>query len=322
MNSPNASVVVLGTGGTIAGTADHAADSLGYRAAQLGVMALVATVPALAGQALEAEQVAQLDSKDIGPAVWQLLAQRVHAQLARPEVAGVVVTHGTDTLEETAWFLHRVLAPHKPVVLTAAMRPATSLQADGPQNLLDAVTVARADGARGVLVVLAGQVHGAFGVRKAHTHRLHSFASGECGPLATIEAGVLRRWGDWPQGTPLGLHHVARDDTQWPWVEVLTGVAGADPRAIQALVAAGVAGLVLSCPGNGSVAQSLLPALQAAQAAGVAVRRASRCGDGAVLDAPDAAEPSPWPAYGALGAVKSRVELLLELLSQPAGSAR
>jgi L-asparaginase len=319
--TPNAArVVVLATGGTIAGTASHAADSLGYRSAQLGVHDLVAAVPALAGQPLECEQLAQLDSNDIGPAVWQLLARRVHAHLARPDVAGVVVTHGTDTLEETAWFLHRVLAPHKPVVLTAAMRPATSLQADGPQNLLDAVTLARAEGARGVLVVLAGQVHGAADVRKAHTHRLQAFSSGEAGPLAAIEAGVLRRWRDWPNGHALGLARIEPEAAAWPWVEVLTGVAGAQPRAVQALVDAGVAGVVWACAGNGGMPLAVKPALAAAQAAGVAVRRASRCGDGAVLDAANAAEPSPWPAYGALGAVKSRVELLLELLELLAAS--
>ena len=154
-------VVILATGGTIAGRADDAADNVGYRSASLGVAALLAAVPPLRALPLEAEQLAQVDSKDMDFAVWQRLAQRAAFHLARSEVAGVVVTHGTDTLEETAYFLHRVLAPAKPLVLTAAMRPATSLQADGPQNLLDAVTRARTAGARGVLAVAAGTVHGA-----------------------------------------------------------------------------------------------------------------------------------------------------------------
>ena len=140
-------IVILGTGGTIAGSGDD----VGYTAGQVGVPQLVAAVPALASRALEAEQVAQVDSKNMSHAIWQALAQRVAHHLARPEVAGVVITHGTDTLEETAYFLHRVLAPGKPVVLTAAMRPSTSLQADGPQNLLDAVTLAGWSGAGGVL---------------------------------------------------------------------------------------------------------------------------------------------------------------------------
>ncbi|HEY9237773.1 MAG TPA: asparaginase, partial [Burkholderiaceae bacterium] len=131
MQNPSSVVVVLGTGGTIAGTASDASDHIGYVAAQRGVGELLQAVPALtgagAGAAIESEQVAQLDSKDMTHAVWRELAQRCAHHLARPEVAGIVVTHGTDTLEETAWFLQRTLAPQRPIVLTAAMRPATAM---------------------------------------------------------------------------------------------------------------------------------------------------------------------------------------------------
>ena len=132
MPNPLQRIVILGTGGTIAGQSAARTDNVGYRAGELGVAQLVAAIPALAGWPLEAEQVAQLDSKDMSHAIWRALAERVAAHLARPDVAGLVITHGTDTLEETAWLLHRVLAPTKPVVLTAAMRPASALQADGP----------------------------------------------------------------------------------------------------------------------------------------------------------------------------------------------
>jgi L-asparaginase len=152
--------LVIATGGTIAGRAAQATDNVGYRAAELGVQQLLDAVPALAGLPLRTLQLAQVDSKDMGPAVWQPLVQALDQALRDPAVGGVVVTHGTDTLEETAYLLQRVLAPAKPVVLTAAMRPATSLQADGPQNLLDALTVAREPGAQGVLVVLAGTGNG------------------------------------------------------------------------------------------------------------------------------------------------------------------
>ena len=136
-------VVVLGTGGTIAGTAASASDNVGYNAAQLGASQLVTAIPAPGSAPTEVEQVAQVDSKDMGFAIWRELVVAVDRHLARSEVCGIVITHGTDTLEETAYFLQRVLAPAKPVVLVAAMRPATSLQADGPQNLLDALLVAR-----------------------------------------------------------------------------------------------------------------------------------------------------------------------------------
>ncbi|MDP3085439.1 MAG: asparaginase, partial [Rubrivivax sp.] len=231
MQSQAETVVILGTGGTIAGSAASVADNVGYRAAQLGVDALVAAVPPLAALALECEQLAQLDSKDMDFDTWQRLAQRAAHHLARDDVAGVVVTHGTDTLEETAYFLHRVLAPAKPLVLTAAMRPATSLQADGPQNLLDAVTLAREPGARGVMAVLGGRVFGAAELRKAHSHRIDAFDAGDAGPLAAIEQGLLRRWRDWPGGNALGLARCAAPAAGWPWVEVLTSTAGAQGTA-------------------------------------------------------------------------------------------
>jgi L-asparaginase len=158
-------VVILGTGGTIAGVAPEGRGELAYQAAQLSVETLVQAAPELADASLETEQVAQVDSKDMTHAIWQTLGQRVHHHLVRDEVVGVVITHGTDTMEETAYLLHRVLAPKKPVVLTGAMRPASSRQADGPDNLVNAVAVAREPGAHGVLVVMAGTVHGARGRR-------------------------------------------------------------------------------------------------------------------------------------------------------------
>ncbi len=202
-------VVILGTGGTIAGASAVAGDNVGYTAAQRSVADLLAAVPALAGTATEALQIAQLDSKDMDAATWQALAQAVALQLARPAVCGVVVTHGTDTLEETAWLLQQVLAPAKPVVLVAAMRPATALSADGPQNLLDAVAVARTPGARGVVAVLAGRVHGAGAVRKVHPYRLDAFSSGDAGPLGVVEEGALRRFADLAQRHAAGAWRAA-----------------------------------------------------------------------------------------------------------------
>ena len=137
-------VVILGTGGTIVGLAASASDNLGYTAAQVGVDQLVAAIPSLtdAGPVLS-EQVAQVDSKDMSFEVWTRLAARVEHHLARDDVQGIVITHGTDTIEETAFFLQALCQPAKPVVLTCAMRPASALVPDGPQNVLDAVAVAR-----------------------------------------------------------------------------------------------------------------------------------------------------------------------------------
>ena len=310
MQSTSTKVVILGTGGTIAGTATDAADNVGYTAAQIGVAALAAAVPALAGRPLETEQVAQIDSKDMSHGVWLTLAQRVAHHLGRVDVAGVVVTHGTDTLEETAWFLQRVLAPAKPVVVTAAMRPATSAQADGPQNLLDAIRVAQQPGARGVLAVLAGAVHSAHDVRKAHPYRVDAFSSGDAGALAWIEEGVLRRLRPWPQGEPLGLAWLGIDATSWPVVDIVASHAGARAAIVEALCAAGAHGLVIAATGNGTVHEHLDAALHAALQRGVHVWRATRCLGGPIVSremAPDRSMPATD-----LSPVKARIELMLQ----------
>ncbi len=317
MQNTSDTVVVLGTGGTIAGAAGDPADNVGYRAGSLGVEHLIRAVPALGAWPLECEQVAQLDSKDMDFAVWRALALRSEAQLARPEVCGLVITHGTDTLEETAWFLQRVLAPRKPVVLVAAMRPATSLQADGPQNLLDAVAVARTPGAHGVVGVLAGQLHGARELRKLHTYRTDAFGSGDAGALGVVEEGELRRWRDWPEGTPIGLAALPAAAADWPWVEIVTSHAGSDGRAVRALLRAGVQGLVIACTGNGTLHQALEAALAEAAQQGVAVLRATRCADGRIVPGGESA----WPSAGDLTPVKARIELLLALLGRAPGSA-
>ncbi len=328
MQSKALLVVVLGTGGTIAGTAASASDNVGYSAAQLGARQLVDAIPALAGIPIEVEQVAQIDSKDMGFETWRALAAAVDRHLARPEVGGVVITHGTDTLEETAYFLQRLLAPTKPVVLVAAMRPATSLQADGPQNLLDAMVVAHAPGARGVVAVLAGAVHSALDVRKVHTYRLDAFGSGDAGVLGRVEEGRLRRHREWPAGEAIGLACLPHDIAQWPSVEIITSHSASTVTVVRALREAGVQGIVVAGTGNGSVHHALEAALLEAQDAGVAVLRCTRCLGGSVLDAgpptlpsagapalPSASAPA-LPSAGALTPVQARIEMMLQLLAR------
>ena len=306
-------VVILGTGGTIAGVAPEGKSDLAYQSAQLSVEALVQAVPELADTSLETEQVAQIDSKDMTHAIWQALTQRVQHQLQREEVSGIVITHGTDTMEETAYLLHRVLAPKKPVVLTGAMRPASSRQADGPDNLAHAVTVAQEAGAHGVLVAMAGAVHGAVDVRKAHPHKLDAFSSGDVGPLARFEEGRLRRLRAWPSGEGLGLAVLDADPATWPAVEIVTSHAGSGAALIDALARSGTKGIVIAATGNGTVHQAIEQALLDAAWAGMVVVRATRCGDGAILDADNA--KGAGPSAGALTPAKARVELLLRLMA-------
>jgi L-asparaginase len=310
-------IVVLGTGGTIAGTSAQAGDNIGYTAAQVGVEQLLAAVPALqeaAGGMLVAEQVAQIDSKDMDGGVWQALALRCAHHLQDAFVRGVVITHGTDTLEETAWFLHQVLDTRlKPVVLTCAMRPATALAPDGPQNLLDAVAVAVAAGARGVLAVAAGEVHGAQQVQKVHPYRVHALSSGEAGPLGWVEEGAIRLAQDWPlppakhaQGALKTIANAAA----WPRVEVIMSHAGATGAMVDALVRDGVQGLVVACTGNGTIHHLLEAALLRAQEVGVRVVRSTRCAEGRVLPKPG----DVLPDSDGLPPLKARISLMLDLM--------
>jgi L-asparaginase len=308
-------VVVLGTGGTIAGTASTASDNVGYTAAQLGAADLVRAVPALSAFNLAVEQVAQLDSKDMSFSVWRDLALRCAHHLARADVAGIVITHGTDTLEETAYFLHRVLHAHKPVVLTAAMRPATSTQADGPQNMLDAVALALTPHAHGVMVVMAGTVHGAVEVRKVHTYQLDALTSGDSGPLARVEEGAVRQLRAWPASDAICAAEklaaaLPTEESAWPQVHIVSSHAGATALPIQALVTAGVRGLVVSATGNGTLHHVVEAALVKAQSEGLKVLRATRCNDGRIIGEGDPTLPSA----GALNVGKARIELMLQAL--------
>jgi len=321
-------VAFLGTGGTIAGTAASASDNVGYRAAQVGVAQLLDAIAplrsALGGWAPVFEQVAQVDSKDMGWAQWLALAQRVQHHLGQPDVAAVVITHGTDTLEETAYFLSRVVPPEllaKPVVLTCAMRPASSLAPDGPQNVLDAVAVAQSAQARGVLAVCAGTVHCARDVQKVHTYRLNAFDSGDAGPLGYVEEGAVR----WLHACPTTANMDARMDWQrwatvdWPRVEIVMNYVGASGASVRALCAAPaigaqpVCGIVVAGTGNGTIRQSLELELLEAQAQGVRIVRATRCALGAVV--PGAATGGFAHSHG-LSPVKARIALMLELMAE------
>lgn len=318
--------MVLGTGGTIAGRAEYESDNIGYAAAQLSVAALLELVPALntvlRGHDLHSEQVAQVDSKDMRFDIWLALAQRVTHYLLQSDVAAVVITHGTDTVEETAYFLHSVLSPelinHKPVVLACAMRPASARYPDGPQNLMDAVTVALAPGAAGVMVVCAGTVHSALDVQKSQTYRLDAFTSGDAGPLCYVEEGQLRLLKNWPQ-TQTGSSFVAIDSiaqlSVWPRVEIVMSYAGCGGEVVDGLLLEGASatplrGIVVAATGNGTIHQQLEAALRRAQTTGVRVIRSTRCAFGQLL----ALQRTEFEHFNGLSPVKARIALMLALM--------
>jgi L-asparaginase len=306
-------IVVLGTGGTLAGKAAAVHDNIGYTAAQVGIAELLAGIATLAQRPIVSEQVAQLDSKDMSFEVWTALAQRCAHWLAQDDVQGIVVTHGTDTLEETAFFLQSVLAPDKPVVLTCAMRPSTALLADGPQNIVDAVAVAAHPGAQGVVAVCAGVIHSAHDVAKVHSYRLDPFSSGDAGPLGRIEEQRVRLMRNWPASRS-GIARAAIEKIAnaglWPRVEIVLNHAGAGGAIVQALVGQGVQGLVVAGTGNGTVHHELEAALLAAQAQGVRVVRSTRCIGAPVLPHGN----DRLPDANGLSPVKARIALMLELM--------
>ena len=237
----------------------------------------------------------------------------------------MVVTHGTDTLEETAFFLSQVLPQKlmlsKPVVLTCAMRPASSLVPDGPQNMLDAVAVALSADAHGVLVVCAGTVHAARDVQKVHPYRLDAFDSGDAGPLAYVEEGRVR----WLHAcsakevptVDFPVEALSRD--AWPRVEIVTSYAGATGETVRALCATpagctqAVQGIVVAGTGNGTIHHDLESALREVQAQGVRVVRSSRCPYGSVVAR--AAAGDDFQHSQGLSPVKARIALMLELMA-------
>lgn len=309
-------IVVLATGGSIAGMAASPDETRHYVSAQKGIGELLCNVPTPQGCEIEAHQLVQIDSKDMSFGVWRKLALAVEAALARTEVAGVVISHGTDTLEETAYFLHNIVSATKPVVLTAAMRPATALDADGPANLMNALSLAQWSGAHGVLCMMGGYILGAEDVRKQHTYKLNAFGAGEAGAVGVIEGGVLRQWRPWPCLAQPKLHaaQLPEDERLWPWVEVVNSMAGATGAVVDALVQQGVDGLVVVGTGSGTVHVALAERVNAALAAGVTVLRTTRVQDGAVWDAVEDTVNSAMRVAANTSAVKARVQLLLELL--------
>lgn len=323
-------IVVLGTGGTIAGAAANAADNLGYLAAQLPIDALLKAIPTMdrapGPLALESAQIMQLDSKDMGPSHWRELAMQTQSHLARAEVVGLVITHGTDTLEETAFFLAHVLPAklliHKPVVLTGAMRPATALAPDGPQNLRDAIALCCDEGARGVLVAFAGVVHAAQHVQKINPYRLDAFDSGVAGPLGLVEEGAVRWLHPCPVldgcESPFPLERLQLPI--WPRVDIVMSHACSNGGIVRALTRAPlpgddpVCGIVVAGTGNGTIHHDLADALLEAQGQGIRVVRSSRCGAGPMVQGTAqndgiVATIAPTPA-------KARIALMLDLLRQ------
>jgi L-asparaginase len=283
-NPPRPRVTVLATGGTIAG-AQAPGSRRGYRPAVFSIRALLAAAPGIESLArLDAAEVASIGSQDMGEAVWRALARRAQRSLDQADVAGVVVTHGTDTLEETAYFLNLVLRGSKPVVLVGAMRPATSMSSDGPMNLYNAVATAAHPDAwgRGVLVVANDEIHHAREVAKTNTTQIGTFKSTQRGLAGLVSSGRVHFYGAPARRQTRGGAFALPGRAALPRVDIVYAHAGMGPQLIRASVRGGARGIVIAGVGNGNLAAPALAAAAAAARAGLAVVRSSRTGGGIV----------------------------------------
>lgn len=280
-------VAVYATGGTIAGQS-AASDKTNYSAAKVGVDKLVQAVPELANIAnVTSDQVAQIGSQDMSDAVWLTLAKKINAECGKKD--GFVITHGTDTMEETAYFLNLTAKCNKPIVLVGAMRPSNALSADGPANLYNAVAVAGDPSAagKGVMVVMNDRVLGARDVTKTNTTGVETFQSPNAGQLATIHNGKVL-WDAAP---------VTKHTTQTPFK-----------------VDAKYDGIVTAGVGNGNLHKSTFPIIEKAAKDGIAIVRSSRVPTGSTTkDAEVDDAKYGFVSSGSLNPQKARVLLMLAL---------
>src|SRR5215469_4345202 len=273
-------VAVLSTGGTIASKHDPAKG--GYLPALSGED-LVAAVPAIKKIAqIQVEQFSNISSSDMTPEIWIRLAGRVNELLAQPEIAGIVVTHGTNTLEETAFFLDLTKQSDKPVILVGAQRPASDPDSDGPRNLWDAIRVAIAPEAsgKGVMVVMNGQISAARDVTKTNTNRVETFRGLGFGELGVADAEKVRFY-----RAPLRRQTFAVDSkTQLGRVEIVMSYAGADGRVIRSLLRdEPIQGMVIAGLGLGGVPAAMFDAIQEARGRGLPVVISTRVPTGRIF---------------------------------------
>jgi L-asparaginase len=308
---------VLATGGTIAGAATSDVQAA-YTSGQVGVDQLLAAVPQAKKLAvLRGEQISNIGSQDMNDEVWLKLARRVNELAAMQDVDGIVITHGTDTIEETAYFLNLVVKSKKPVVLTAAMRPSTALSADGPLNFYNAVAVAATKDAagRGVLVVVNDWIHGAASLTKTSTTAVQTFLSPLRGLIGTVAYGEAEFYRG-PVGRSTADSEFSLDGVAaLPRVDIVMAHENMDGKLIEAAVGAGAKGIVIAGVGNGNMTQAALDSLAAQAKKGIVCVRSSRVTTGRVgrnVEVDD--DKLGLVASDALNPQKARVLLRLALL--------
>jgi L-asparaginase len=312
-------VVILATGGTIAGAGASSTGSA-YTSGQVKIEAMIDAVPNIRTLAnLKGEQLANVGSQDMSVKVWLDLAKRINELLATPDVDGIVITHGTDTQEETAYFLNLVVKSEKPVVLTGSMRPSTALSADGPLNMYNAVAVAANPQAKGygVMVVMNDEIHAAHDVKKMISTPVQTFQSPQEGMIGTVIFGDILFF-----HKPAGRHTLNSEFSidgvkELPRVDIVYACADVSTDLIDIMVKAGAKGIVIAGVGDGNMNAGTLEAAKRATEKGIPVVRATRVPIGAVLINGEVVDKD----YGTvssdeLNPQKARVLLMLALLKQ------
>lgn len=276
-------VVVLATGGTIAGVGD-AGKSAGYKPGSLTAEDLINAVPELAGVAeIEAIQVCNVNSDDITDSVWIELANKINELSGDPEIEGFVITHGTDTMEETAYFLNLTVKTDKPVVLTGSMRPSTSISADGPMNLYESVCVAASEDAvgKGVLVVFSDLIFSARSVTKTSTYDVMAISAGETGACGVVRDGAVYFYEESVKRHTTDTEFDVSLLENLPKVSVIYFSVDMDPEILR--YAAGHSdGIVIAGAGAGEFSEGYIDVIKDLK---IPVVISSRIGDGIIIPA-------------------------------------
>lgn len=309
-------VCIFATGGTIAG-AQTDKTSYGYTSGQFKVEDLIAAVPTMKDIAdISGEQIANIGSQDMNDQVWLKLSHRINEDFKKGKCDAVVITHGTDTMEETAFYLNLTVKSENPVVLVGSMRPATAVSADGPANLYNAVAAAVDPKAkdRGVLVVMNDEIHYARNVEKKNTTNVETFASPERGPAGLINTGKIT-WFD-----PVNKKHT--DDSEFskkevsklPQVDIIYAHSNMNPDLIEAAVEDGAKGIVVAGVGDGNMSKEALAVLEQKAKEGILVVRSTRLSTGIVLRNNEVDDDKMgFVASGEFNPEKSRVLAMLAL---------
>lgn len=307
-------VVILATGGTIAGSAESATSAT-YQAAKVPVEQLINAVPQIHDLAtISGEQVAQIASQAMTTEIWMKLAERVNYHLSQDNISGVVITHGTDTMEETAFFLDLVIKSDKPIVLVGSMRPSTSLSADGNINLYNAVAVAANENAKkyGALVVMNDTIYAARDVTKTHTTAVDTFESRRKGPVARVEFGEINFYQPPRLKNPSPFSF--NDINNLGKVDIVYGYANASHVPVNALVSSGSQGIVHAGVGNGNLFPAVEQALIQARKQGVIIARSSRVGAGKVIRNAEVNDDEyDFVVVNDLSSQKARIVLMLAI---------